>query len=262
MHDHPDPIISPASQGFDIIEGGTALSRDFAISASASGHRYDSFPGSNRPPRARFELHNGTEQPEPGIDLREDFSGRERSDHHGRSLGDGDSSGAVGHGSVQVERNQLGEGLRVERTHDYETIRKIAIHPRIYPFIADDFSPMPSLWEPNEDENFYYLMAFKDKWPIGFAAFMPRTGICYEGHFCFLPAAWGKVALECAISMTKWMWEKTLAERLCGEIAGNNRLALSFVLSCGWEVYGVNARSWQKGGLIFDRICVGISRPQ
>ncbi len=169
----------------------------------------------------------------------------------------------MGYGALQIKWYELGEGvISIERSRDYRTIKAIATHPAVFRFVVDDMSPSPEAWQPIENDDICYLLARDAAAPIGFAAFYPRTGVCYEGHLCFLPQAYGGAAYICALAMTTWMWENTPARRLCGEISDDNRQAIQFVQRVGWDIYGVNHQSWLKDGIVHDRVAVGITRPQ
>lgn len=151
--------------------------------------------------------------------------------------------------------------ISIDRTFDYKLVKDIATHPAVFHYVADDFHPTPDDWEPVPSDEIFYLMASDESGPLGFAAFFPKTAICFEGHLCFLPRAYGGTALACFRTMLVWMWENTSARRICGEIADDNRGAIAFALRAGCEIYGVNHQSWLKNGVLHDRAALGISRP-
>jgi RimJ/RimL family protein N-acetyltransferase len=151
--------------------------------------------------------------------------------------------------------------ISVDRTFDYALIKMIATHPAVFRYVADDFHKDPEAWEPVPSEEIYYLLAQDEDGPLGFVGFFPRTGICFEGHLCFLPRAYGGPAFASFRVMLLWMWENTPAKRICGEIADDNNAAITFALRAGCEIYGVNHQSWLKNGIVHDRIALGISRP-
>jgi RimJ/RimL family protein N-acetyltransferase len=49
---------------------------------------------------------------------------------------------------------------------------------------------------------------------------------------------------------------------LVGEIERGNTLAVRFACRAGFQIYGINRRSFLKGGVLRDRVCLGISKPE
>jgi RimJ/RimL family protein N-acetyltransferase len=111
-------------------------------------------------------------------------------------------------------------------------------------------------------DSLVYLVASDGKIFFGFSAFMPRTWSCYEAHVAFLPSHYGEAAIASFKEMLGWMWTNTTAARIVGEIAQENRRAIQFSVRAGFREYGVNQKSWLKGGVLRDRVCLGISKPE
>lgn len=148
----------------------------------------------------------------------------------------------------------------IARTRDYAAIRALCTHPAIYPMICDDFTADPKAWQPPRDESIVYLLASDDDGPCGFGIFHPHNRACFEGHFGFLPRVYGADARKTFERMLAWMFQNTEARRIVGEIARDNKLAIRFARSAGFEIYGVNKRSKLRGGVLIDQICLGISK--
>jgi RimJ/RimL family protein N-acetyltransferase len=153
--------------------------------------------------------------------------------------------------------------IHFERSQDYELIRKILTHSRVYDKISDDFSPAREDYYPVEHESVWYVVA-KDVHDggydlLGLWMFVPQNGICWEVHTALLPVAWGDVGLEAARMLPAWIWEHTPCRRLITNVPSTNRLAFHFALKAGMRIYGVNRASYLKGGKLCDQICLGLS---
>lgn len=153
------------------------------------------------------------------------------------------------------------DGVKIFRSRDYRAIRELATHPRIFPHVSDDFTADPKAWQPIESEIVIYLLAADDKGPFGFGIFIPDTWACWKSHTAFLPRSYGQLALSSFKQMLDWMWKNTEARRLVGEIVRENKLAMRFARRAGFEIYGINARSKLRGGVLVDQVCLGISKP-
>lgn len=151
--------------------------------------------------------------------------------------------------------------IKVFRSRDYQAIRALCLHPRIFPLIADDFHSDAKSWRVPENDQIVYLLASDDQGPFGFGIFHPLNFACWAGHFGFLPRAYGADARKSFQRMLLWMWENTTAQKVVGEIVRENTLAIRFARSVGFEIYGVNKKSFLRGGALRDQVCFGISKP-
>jgi len=151
-----------------------------------------------------------------------------------------------------------------ERSHDYELIRRILTHPRIYPFISDDGSPPADQYQPVEHEAMWYVIVrdtHESGVPdlLGCWVFAPENSICWEVHTALLPCAWGERGQIAASMLPAWVWSNTPCRRIITNVPSNNRLALHFAMRAGMTIYGTNERSFLKNGQLLDQICLGIS---
>lgn len=151
--------------------------------------------------------------------------------------------------------------MEFDRTYDWELIRLIATHPKIWPSISDDFSPQPQDWAPEQDEQVWYVHV-KNELSLGMFIFYPENPICWRSHICMLPESWGAIARDACKGAFAWLWANSSCLRIIGSIPECNSLALGFALQCGMERFGVNVRSFQKDGKLFDQILLGISKPE
>jgi len=152
--------------------------------------------------------------------------------------------------------------LKVFRSRDYSLVRALLTDPSIFPHICDDFTKDASSYEPPRDENVVYLLALDDDGPLGLGIFHPRNRVCFEGHFGFIPRAYGSVALDCFRRMLAWMWQNTTARKVVGEIERSNRLAIRFAARAGFRAYAINQRSKLIAGVLRDQVCMEIFKPE
>lgn len=153
--------------------------------------------------------------------------------------------------------------MTFERTYDWTLVKSIATFPKIWSSISDDFSPQPEDWQPEEDERVWYVIAKSDGGSVlGMFIFYPENPICWRSHVCMLPESWGSQAHSACREVFEWLWEKTSCLRIIGTIPEWNRQALAFAVRCGMEKFGINTKSMQKGGKLFDQILLGISKPE
>jgi len=154
-----------------------------------------------------------------------------------------------------------------ERSTDYEVIRQILTHPRVYGKISDDYSPAAQDYYPIEHEGVWYVVAKdfseqdQDYDLLGLWMFVPQNGVCWEVHTALLPCAWGDVGLEAALMLPSWIWSHTPCRRIVTNVPSSNRLALRFAVKAGMKVFGINEASYLKGGVLYDQVCLGISAP-
>lgn len=156
--------------------------------------------------------------------------------------------------------------IRFERSYDYELIRRILTHPRLYPHLSDDFSPAPGDYRPQEHPAIWYVVVYDEHDAredlLGLWMFVPANGVCWEVHTALLPCAWGEKGQLASLMLPAWIWEHTHCRRIITNVPKSNRLALHFALKAGMKIFGVNEASFLKGGVLCDQVMLGISKPQ
>lgn len=165
-------------------------------------------------------------------------------------------------GEARLVGKVPGPEFIVFRSRDYEAIRRLILHPRIFPHVSDDFTNDRRAWQPNPSEQVIYLLAKDEQGIFGFGGFIPQTHMQYGSHVGFLPRSYGNLALASFKQMIEWMWRSTQARRLVGEVPRNNHLGIRFARRAGFEFYGINKRSTLRGGVLLDQVCLGISKPE
>lgn len=159
--------------------------------------------------------------------------------------------------------------MQFQSTTDREIIRNIVTHPAIWPHVSDDFSGLPEEWEPPISGGFLYILALDKTGENGgenggeiraMWMFEKLSPILFKVHTTVLPIGRGVWANEAAKKMALWIWEHTECQRIVTDVPENNRLALRFAEAAGMQQFGVNPRSYKKGGKLLDVILLGMSR--
>ena len=155
--------------------------------------------------------------------------------------------------------------IAFERSFDYELIRSILTHPRLWKYLSDDYSPAPGDFYPQEHPSIWYVIVRdvheKGADLLGLWMFVPQNGVCWEVHTALLPCAWGERGQLAARLLPMWMWYASHCRRIVTNVPASNRLALHFAYRAGMKVFGVNEASYLKNGVLLDQVMLGISRP-
>jgi RimJ/RimL family protein N-acetyltransferase len=148
-----------------------------------------------------------------------------------------------------------------ERSEDWELIKKIVTHRRVYPAVSDDFSPPADKWEPVKHAEAWYVIARDGEETLGLWALFPDNRICWKVHTCLLPKAYGERAKIAVREAIAWVWANTPCLRVVTDVPEYNRLALKFALDAGLTQFGLNPKAYMKDGKLHDVIMLGISKP-
>lgn len=147
-----------------------------------------------------------------------------------------------------------------ERTTDWNLIKEIVTHPRLYTWATDDFSPPASEFEPNNDPRIWYLIVWSDSdHRLGLLTFLGQSTVLWEVHCCLLPSCWGRSA-EALTGAFDWIFGNTSAQRIVATIPIYNRLALKLAEAADMKLYGANPKSFMKNGELHDTLLFGISK--
>lgn len=151
--------------------------------------------------------------------------------------------------------------MTFERSHDWERVKQIATHPKVWPHIGDDFAPEPEQWEPNKDENAWYVFAKDGDEVLGLIIFWPENAICWRAHICMLPESYGEKSHAVGRGIVHWIWQNTPCRRIVANVPEYNRLALAFAVSSGLEFFGRNEKAHLKDGRLHALLQLGVSKP-
>lgn len=152
--------------------------------------------------------------------------------------------------------------MTFERTVDYDLVRKIVTHPKIWPHVSDDFSGKPEDFNPIQHEAAFYLLVKEEREVLGVFALYPKNRICWEVHTCLLPTSWGQRAKQAARDAMQWVFRNTECLRLITDVPEYNTLALRFAHMAGMTQFGVNPKSYMKNGILHDVTMLGISKQE
>lgn len=125
--------------------------------------------------------------------------------------------------------SHLLDELKVVETRDAETIKRVLLHPDIYPYLANVAAPKGDEWTQNEKANYYALHKQNDV--IGILVFLhSRHNFCYV-DVGILPSRRGKNAYElCRIALEnfrKLYPRKVLGAKIRLENKPSQRMAVA-----------------------------------
>ncbi len=144
--------------------------------------------------------------------------------------------------------------------HDLELIAATITHPRVWPSVSDDSSPLPESFAPAVSDSIIYLGAFAANIFHGLFMLHAHNAICWEVHTCLLPSAWGKSSVLFARDCIDWAFAETSCIRLITNVPAGNALALRLAKSVGMQQFGINPKSFLKNGIALDQYMLGISK--
>jgi hypothetical protein len=159
--------------------------------------------------------------------------------------------------------------ISFRRTCDMDLVRRVMTHPKVWPWISDDFAPAPEDFQPLDHPGIVYVEAIvpdgsgpgQEKL-LGLWIFAPQNGACWEVHTCLLPGHGFLRAREAARAMAEWIWEHTACLRIVTNVPRCNRAAYAFARAAGMQEFGTNEGSYMKNGRVWDQIMLGLSRPE
>lgn len=150
--------------------------------------------------------------------------------------------------------------MTFEPTNDMQLVKQIVTHPKLWPYLSDDFSPDPESFEPIQAPGIIYLLVRDGEAVLGCFVLHPHSAIVWEVHTCLLPAAWGR-SEEATRGGTEWIWANLNCVRLITNVPVSNPLALRLAKRSGMEEYGRNPHSFMKHGKTETMVLLGITRP-
>jgi RimJ/RimL family protein N-acetyltransferase len=156
-------------------------------------------------------------------------------------------------------------GFTFEMTEDVALIKSVLGHPAIYyKLLHDDYSPKRELWEPLMGHpSVQYIAVRKAGQVIGMFQANLHSAVEVEMHTAFLPGAWGCDVRPAAKAGIEWLWKTyPTIHRIIGRILASNVASLRYAESLGFKQWGVDEKSFMRGGILHDQVCVGMSRPE
>ena len=146
--------------------------------------------------------------------------------------------------------------LTIAPVSDAEIIRSVAGHPKIWPYISDDFCGKPEDFKPDKDD--LYLGAFAGETCVGIFAYHAHSQVLAEVHSCVLPEWRGEPAIQAARDSLAFVFDKTPVKKVITHVPVYNRAALRFAERVGMVKEGFNRASFMKNGVLQDQTVLGI----
>lgn len=150
--------------------------------------------------------------------------------------------------------------IRIEQTLDYERVASIFTHPKLYPWLSDDFYPPPEQFWPNTSPSVIYLLAFEGDELLGLFMANPINSILWEAHHALLPSCWGARAAVAGEAFLAWLWTHTLCEKVLGFTPGDNKLAIRYAQRLGMKIEGRIKHAIKRRGELHDLVILGQER--
>lgn len=148
------------------------------------------------------------------------------------------------------------------RTEDYDLVRRIVTHPQLWPHVSDDASGRAEDYQPPRDRDSWYVLVRDAGELLGMFVFRMRPEYA-EVHTCLLPDAWGARALQAAREVIGWLFTTAVdCPRILTAVPTPNRLALRLARKAGLRERGRFYGVYQKNGVAFDEIVLGIEREE
>jgi RimJ/RimL family protein N-acetyltransferase len=152
--------------------------------------------------------------------------------------------------------------IRFERTLDPVRVAAIRTHPKLYPWLADDYYPAPENFWPAMGETIFHVLCFDGDELLGLFSVNLVNRILWEVHVALLPQAWGARGKRAAREFFTWTWANLPAEKLFGLIADDNRAARNFALRVGMRQCGRLMNALRRGGELKDLVIFDLERPK
>lgn len=147
--------------------------------------------------------------------------------------------------------------MTFERTRDMELVRSIVLTQ--YEWTSDDGSPSRDDYQPVASGAIWYVLAKDEGDLLGLWVLVPLNAIEYEVHTCLLPGHGYRRGRRAAQAAIQWAWENTPCRRMITKVPAFHRLAYKFAIDAGFEMIGIDRRSFLKNGILYDQALLGLS---
>ena len=148
--------------------------------------------------------------------------------------------------------------MLVARCYDIDVVRAILTHPAIYECISEDGTPSREDFIPPMI-GAAYVVGIVGAEPIGIVMFHPINVITWECHVQVLPEYREDHADEFAEKAVGWAWDMGV-QKLVAQIPFLYPNVRDFGLRHGFQVEGINRRSYLKKGQLHDQWYMGLVR--
>lgn len=147
----------------------------------------------------------------------------------------------------------------IERTHDMALVKRLFIHPKVWPHISDDGCDADS-FEPVDHDAVIYLKLMDGDAVGGVLMMVPQNSVTYDLHTVILPEHRGAFTRKAGQAMLAWMFSHTNARKINTKVPEPNKPALRAALDVGFEIEGVDRKSFLKDGVLHDQVMLGVCK--
>jgi RimJ/RimL family protein N-acetyltransferase len=140
-----------------------------------------------------------------------------------------------------------------EQTFDVDLITRCVLSN--WEWLHDDWETEPEFWFPPIGGNITWVRVGD----YGVFLLERRNFIEYSVHTALLKHSRGR-AVEIGTAALDWAFKNTPALRLTTTVPSCNPLALRLALKVGFKKFGINEKSFQKNGIIYDQTLLGVSK--
>ncbi len=150
--------------------------------------------------------------------------------------------------------------LTFERTFDYELVRSIVTHPKIYrpALLADGYPSRDQYRAPAGDQIWYVIPRNTAGSVLGVFVFFCETAERWAAHMALLPEAWGQGEQIC-LALFAWLRQATTCRVLLASVPDYNRLMLRLARRLGMRAVQVIPRGISQRGISYDQTIFSIS---
>jgi len=161
------------------------------------------------------------------------------------------------------------ESIRGDEVDRFPMVRSILTNPGIYPYMGDDFAPTPSDFKVNDHPSIRYVLVWgygdrNGRRLFGMFCFYPENEICWWAHVALFRGTPRSLTLQAGREVAEWVWNDTACKRLIASVPACNRAAVRYGTDPrGMSLlpFGINEKSFQKHGKLWDQVLMGRSRP-
>jgi RimJ/RimL family protein N-acetyltransferase len=140
-----------------------------------------------------------------------------------------------------------------EQTFDVDLITRCVLSN--WEWLHDDGMTDPYFYFPPMGESITWVKVGE----LGVFLLERKNFVTFECHTALLKTARGK-AVDAGKAALDWAWANTRAECITTSVPSFNPLALRLALKVGFKIIGINEKSFQKNGIIYDQTLLNISR--
>lgn len=145
----------------------------------------------------------------------------------------------------------------VEQCYDVEVVRAILTHPAIYDRIAEDGTPLREDYE--HELIGFHVIGTENGELVGLMIYYPQNLVTWECHVQVVPEFRKTHADEFGQKALKWAFDMG-AQKIVAQIPFLYPNVKDFGLKHGFEIEGINRKSYLKNNVLHDQWYLGLVR--